>query len=98
MADEKTIGEGIAEKFGLLGRDEQTLADSIDRAIAAAFKTGFEHAVAGGEEAGRKIPQLKDSMPLVLYCRNEADRQEIISGFAEALGADRAEIKIPEKV
>lgn len=90
-----SIGFGIAEKHGLSRRDEQTLADTIDNVIADAFKAGFEHAVVGGKEASRKLPQLKHAMPLVLYFCNEQDRQE----FAEMIQAAKPnmiEIKIPE--
>jgi hypothetical protein len=90
-----SIGIGIAEKYGLSRRDERTLADTIDNAISDAFKTGFEHACVGGKEAARKLPQLKDAMPLVLYFGDEKDRQE----FADMIHAekpDMIECKIPE--
>ncbi len=43
------------------------ISEEIDIAVADAFKTGFEQAVSGGKELTRKVPQLKDAIPLVPY-------------------------------
>lgn len=86
-----TIGTDIVANFK--GRTE--VADAIDIAIAAAFRTGFEHACAGGLEASRKLPQLKGAMPLVLYFVDEKDRQEFIEMIHEAK-PHMVECKIPE--
>jgi hypothetical protein len=72
-----------------------SMSDEIDTAIAEAFKTGFEHAVIGGKEASRKLPQLKSAMPLVLYFGNEKDRQEFADMIHECK-PHMIEIKIPE--
>lgn len=93
----QSVGRGIAEKFCLLGRDEQTLADTIDNAIAEAFKAGFEHAVDGGDEAARRMPQLKNSMPLILYFLSENDRREFAQ-MITALKPGMIEHKIPKRV
>lgn len=93
MTEKPTIGEKIVASF----KGRAAVAEAIDLAIADAFKTGFEHACAGGKEASRKLPQLRGAMPLVLYFGNERDRQE----FADMIYAAKphmVEIKIPEKI
>lgn len=60
---------------------ESALA-AIDGAIVEAFKVGFRHAVEGGHEAPKRLPQLKGSTPLVLYFANDADRQEMVDAVA----------------
>lgn len=72
------------------------LEAAIDLAVADAFQTGFEHAVAGGQEASRKFPQLADSMPLVLYFQTEQDRQEFISLVGDAVPGLTAH-RVPER-
>jgi hypothetical protein len=86
-----TIGQTIAAK----ARGGEAIADLIDAAIADAFKSGFEHAVAGGKEAARKCPQLGNAMPLVLYFVNAKDRQEFADMIHEAK-PHMIETKIPE--
>jgi hypothetical protein len=71
------------------------VSDEIDAAVADAFKTGFEHAVSGGMEASRKLPQLKHAMPLVLYFLNEQDRQEFADMIHE-VKPHMIEVKTPE--
>jgi hypothetical protein len=72
------------------------IASEIDAAIADAFKVGFEHACAGGQEAGRKMPQLKNAMPLVLYVADDQTRRELIELFKET-HPHSIEARIPEE-
>lgn len=75
--------------------DEDELVAAIDREIAAAFRAGFEHAVAGGDEAAKKHGIDPATLPLVMYFANEADRREMIDAVAFAKPG-MVEIKIPE--
>lgn len=91
-ADTRSIGRKIVAEL----HDRMSIADAIDIAVAEAFKTGFEHAVVGGKEASRKLPQLKHAMPLVLYFGNEKDRQEFADMIHE-VKPHMIEVKIPER-
>jgi hypothetical protein len=108
VKDKQTIGQRIVAPLilfagsiphrnseALLKIKAGKLAGEIDAAIADAFKTGFEHAVKGGKEASRKLPQLKGAMPLVLYFGNDKDRQEFADMIHEAK-PHMIEIKVPE--
>ena len=101
MTKVRTIGQEIAENDLLDEVSDQTALDKIaaliDGHILEAFKTGFEHATAGGEEAGRRMPQLKGAMPLVLYVGDEATRRELIDLF-KATHPNASEARIPERV
>lgn len=90
----KSIGEKIIDKACLAIADAQPLAAEIDAAIADAFKVGFEHAVHGGKEAARKLPQLRNALPLVVYFVNDKDRKEFAEAMHEAK-PDMVECKIP---
>src|SRR5258708_38428729 len=71
------------------------ISEEIDIAVADAFKTGFEQAVSGGKELTRKVPQLKDAIPLVPYFADAKDRQ----GFAAIIHAAKPamrEFKVTE--
>jgi hypothetical protein len=108
MPKSSTIGQEIVAPFQSIvdrmsDRNGQALmkikvdqvSDAVDAAIAESFQCGFEHAVKGGEEASRKMPQLKDSLPLVMYFRNAQDRQDFVDLCREAKPG-MAEYKIPE--
>jgi len=83
----KTIGEKLVDDV-LPTAPRSELATAIDTAIAAAvqrgFKLGFEHAVEGGHEAARQVPELAGKEPLVLYFDNEADRREMVDAIHAA--------------
>ena len=76
-----TIGQEIVENDLLDEVSDQAALDKIaaliDGQILQAFRNGFEHATAGGEEAGRRMPQLKGAMPLVVYVADDATRREL---------------------
>jgi len=91
----KSIGEQIIDRACLATVDAQPLAAEIDAAIADAFKVGFEHAVHGGKEAARKLPQIKNALPLVIYFVNDADRKEFSDAMHEAKPG-LVECRIPE--
>lgn len=98
MTDHLTIGQTIVFRHpGDIARSDNAcrMATEIDAAIADAFRTGFEHACAGGKEASRKLPQLKDAMPLVLYFASEIDRQEFADMIHE-VKPHMVEVKVPE--
>lgn len=75
------------------------LADHFDTAIAGAvargFRLGFEHAVAGGEEAAGELGG-RGLLPLVMYFGNEADRREMIDAVAMCKPG-MVETRIPER-
>lgn len=74
------VGDQVVAETGLIS--------AIDTAIAAAlqkgFRLGFEHAVEGGKEAARQVPELAGKEPLVLYFDNEADRREMVDAIHAA--------------
>lgn len=95
----KTIGQDLMSFLPRLNPNYRETASSIalqiDAAIADAFKTGFEHAVVGGREAARKMPQLKDALPLVVYFVDAKDRQEFADAIHEAK-PHMVECRVPE--
>ncbi len=93
-----TFASGIPHRNSevLLKAKAVAMSDEIDVAIAEALKTGFEHAVSGGKEASRKLPQLKAAMPLVLYFGNEQDRKEFADMIHE-VKPHMIEVKVPER-
>lgn len=70
------------------------MIESGDDPFEAAFQLGFEHAVAGGKEAGGIIP--KGRLPLVMYFGSEEDRREMIDAVQLAKPG-MARFKIPER-
>lgn len=106
----KTRGREIAEQFvedtkalrHLLDVEalRADLALAIDDALKAAmqrgFKTGFEHAVAGGEEASKRSIVPKALLPLVMYFAKEEDRREMIDAVQLAKPG-MCEFKVPER-
>lgn len=58
------------------------------------FRIGFEHAVAGGEEAGKALQTGK--LPLVMYFGSEESRREMIDAV-QAIHPHWAVVKIPER-
>ena len=91
MTERPTIGDKIVRNL----RGNENVAAAIDIAVAEAFKTGFEQAVSGGKELTRKVPQLKDAIPLVLYFADAKDRQEFADMIHEAK-PHMVECKVPE--
>lgn len=95
----KTIGQDLMTFLPRLNPyfhdTAASIAMQIDAAIADAFKTGFEHAVVGGKEAARKMPQLKDALPLVVYFVDAKDRQEFADAIYEAK-PHMVECRVPE--
>lgn len=107
MTDTKnrTPGERLViENFSPDGRPWSTpkaiaAAFLIDKAVAEAeqrgFRAGFEHAVAGGEEAGGLMGDAgKD--PLVLYFESEVGRREMVAALIAA-PPGMVECRIPER-
>lgn len=79
--------------------DLSVLARQFRRAVeanTAAFEAGFEHAVAGGQDAATKMPQLKGCLPLVMFFKNAADRQEMIAAV-HTEKPDMIAVRIPER-
>lgn len=67
----------------------------VEAAVLDAFRAGFEHAVAGGEELCRGMFP-PHSLPLVMYFGSEEDRREMIDAVAIAKPG-MVEMKIPER-
>jgi len=88
----ESVGDRVVVETGIVS--------AIDTAIAAAlqkgFKLGFDHAVDGGEEAARQVPELADKLPLVLYFATEADRREMVDAV-HAFKPGMVEAHWPEK-
>lgn len=103
-APDKTLGEQlVADSFPADGKPWSKsrallAASAIEVAIAAGvqrgFRLGFEHAVAGGEEA-KGIFKSRGMFPLVMYFADEAGRNEMIDAVHLAKPG-MAEVKIPE--
>lgn len=97
-----TAGEKVVrDNFPPWGKAKKAAcALAIDTAIAAAhqagFRSGFEHAVAGGEEANGFFKE-RGMLPLVLYFKKEADRNETIDAIHIAKPG-LVEAKVPERV
>jgi hypothetical protein len=95
----KTRGRELVETYGA-GEHPPHLAEAIDRAIKAAredgFRIGFEHAVAGGDEASKRHGIAPHLMPLVMYFGNEGDRREMIDAVHMAKPG-MVTVKIPER-
>lgn len=89
--DPRTIGRKIVSEM----HDLVSIAEAIDIAVANAFKAGVDHVVAGGGEAARLMPQLKDCLPLVMYFKTAQDRQEF-SDLINAAKPGMTEHRIPE--
>lgn len=94
----------VAEAFPADGKPWSTaraarLADAVDFTIATAvargFRLGFEHAVAGGEEAAGELGG-RGLLPLVMYFSTEADRREMIDAV-ELAKPGMTETRIPER-
>lgn len=101
MSKGKTIGQEIVENDLLDEVSDPAALDKIaaliDLAVASAFRTGFEHAVSGGDDAGRRFPQLTDVHALVLYFGSRADAQEFVDLIKDTMpGLTRH--SIPERV
>jgi hypothetical protein len=91
----KTTGQKLADKYAC----GNLVAAEIDRALKAAredgFRTGFEHAVAGGDEASKRHGIAPHLMPLVMYFGSEEDRREMIDAVHLAKPG-MVTVKIPE--
>ncbi len=84
------------EQHGIAGGYEETLA-LVEQLYVDAFRAGFEHAVAGGEDAAsRQFEKLGTTCPLVLYFANETDRREMIDAIQMA-HPNMVECRIPER-
>lgn len=83
-------------RSGLRRDAAEFILPEVERAIEDAFRLGFEHAVAGGEEANGFFARLETAAPLVLYFKNEVDRREMIDAL-QAGRPDMIELKIPER-
>ncbi len=68
----------------------------LQDALIAMFNAGFEHAVAGGEEASKRCGIRPETLPLVLYFDDEADRSGFIKLVRDALPGLKT-ILIPER-
>ncbi len=92
----KTRGQKLADKYGC----GTIVAAEVDQAIKAAredgFRIGFEHAVAGGDEASKRHGIAHHLLPLVMYFGSEEDRREMIDAVQEAKPG-MVTIKIPER-
>jgi hypothetical protein len=88
---ERTVS-GAGEEAEILG----TIIEMLDTATERGFRIGFEHAVAGGDEASKKHGIAPHLMPLVMYFGNEEDRREMIDAVHEAKPG-MVTIKIPER-
>lgn len=66
----------------------------LSKAMESAFRAGFEHAVAGGEEGSRGIVD-PAALPVVLYFRTEEDRRALVEVMKEL--HDWTTVKIPER-
>ncbi len=75
-------------------RTAERLVELVRDAQIEGFKAGFEHAVAGGEEAMGIIP--KGNLPLVMYFVTVEDRREMIDAVQLAKPG-MATMKIPER-
>jgi hypothetical protein len=73
---------------------ESDVQEAFEKAVKDAFRCGFEHAVAGGEESSKKVGIPKHALPVVAYFANEKDRLEFVDACKAVL---QTEIKIPER-
>lgn len=89
----------MVETYGA-GEYSPHLASAIDQALLAArqdgFNIGFEHAVAGGDEASKRHGIPRHLLPLVMYFRSEEDRREMIDAVHLAKPG-MTTVKIPER-
>lgn len=98
MRTPKQIADSIVTEIvrdarvSLSTKTAEFIRSAVEVAIEDGFAVGFEHAVAGGEEAAKIIPSLVGKMPLVLYFDNEADRKDMVDGLALAAGLTAARI------
>jgi hypothetical protein len=88
---ERTVS-GAGEEAEILG----TIIEMLDTATERGFRIGFEHAVAGGEEASKKHGIPRHLLPLVIYFGSEEDRREMINAVLEAKPG-MVTVKIPER-
>lgn len=88
---ERTVS-GAGEEAEILG----TILGMLDTATERGFRIGFEHAVAGGDEAAKKHGVAPHLLPLVMYFASEEDRREMIDAVQLAKPG-MVEMKIPER-
>lgn len=88
---ERTVS-GAGEEAEILG----TIIEMLDTAVERGFKIGFEHAVAGGDEASKQHGIPRYLLPLVMYFGSEEDRREMIDAV-ELAKPGMTKSKIPER-
>lgn len=73
-------------------RQAMLAANGTNDLVNLAFRLGFEHAVEGGKEYAKRMPELEPLASVVLYFESEAIRQDfvktveqILPGMAEAV-------------
>lgn len=94
----RQLGEGVLTRWPTIRQALElfgALVDSGKPPLEEAFRLGFEHALAGGDEAAKKCGIPRQSLPLVMYFETEEDRREMIDAVV-ITKPGMVETKIPE--
>jgi hypothetical protein len=90
----KIVRDFITNKNDEVANKYALLVEAVNTAIAEGERAGFEAAVAGGADAGRRVPGLAASRPLILYFADDFDREDFVRQIADLAGLEP--VKVPE--
>lgn len=82
MTDRSDL-EAEAATLAARWAQEDALRVAIIKLLHRSFRAGFEHAIAGGEDAASQLPSIGRYLPVVLYFENEEGRSELVRAISE---------------